>query len=122
MKLTNLQIYNYAVALTTHFQSEEQRFPIKANFYLLKNKNTLVGLAQEIEQERSKVLQENGVLNEETQQYEVSAEKMNVVNQELSDLFSLTQDVHIYTTSIESFGDAELTTAQMEALMFMIED
>jgi hypothetical protein len=34
----------------------------------------------------------------------------------------LEQDVTIYKVNIEAFNDLELTTGQMEALLFMIEE
>lgn len=122
MKLTNLQIYNYAIALTNVFADDQQSLPIKANFYLHKNKSALMALAQELEQTRINIIQTNGALNEETQQYEIPNENISKVNQELADLFALEQEVFIYSVSLDSFGDTSLTTAQMEALMFMIED
>jgi hypothetical protein len=47
---------------------------------------------------------------------------METVAKELNDLFALEQEVQIYTINIDSFGDdLTITTAQMEAIMFMIE-
>jgi hypothetical protein len=47
---------------------------------------------------------------------------MEEASKELSDLFNLKQDVQIYTINIDSFGDdLTITTAQMEAIMFMID-
>ena len=47
---------------------------------------------------------------------------MDIVTKELNDLFNLEQDVQIYTVKIDQFDDdLTITTAQMEALMFMIE-
>lgn len=123
MKLTNLQIYNYASTLLEAFQNTDSKLPIKVNFYLLKNKNTLIELAREIDQSRTAILQSNGTLNEETNQYEITSECIEKTSQELNDLFSLEQDVKIYTVNIDSFGETDvLTTKQMEAILFMIED
>ena len=38
------------------------------------------------------------------------------------EFFDLEQDVTIYKVNIEAFNDLELTTGQMEALLFMIEE
>jgi hypothetical protein len=47
---------------------------------------------------------------------------MEEASKELNDLFNLEQDVQIYTINIDSFGDdLTITTAQMEAIMFMID-
>ena len=47
---------------------------------------------------------------------------MDEVNKELVDLLTLEQEVQIYTINIDNLSDdLALTTAQMEAIMFMIE-
>lgn len=120
--LTNNQIYNYTDSFIKNFSQKDIKFPVKVNFYLLKNQNALLSLAQEIEQERVNIAQEYGILNEETRQYEVPPEKIQEAKKKLNDLFNLTQEVKIYKVKIEDFGNIELTPDQMEALLFMIED
>ena len=120
MKLTNQQIFAYANALAQAFDSE-QKLPIKINFYLQKNKNLLMELAQDIEKTRLNIAETNGKLDEEKKQYAIDPEKIETVQKELEDLFSLEQEVNIYTIDIDSLSDnLTLTTGQMEALMFMI--
>lgn len=120
--LTNNQIYNYVNSLIENFSNIDIKFPVKVNFYLQKNQNTLLALAQELEQERIKIAQEYGVLNEETERYEVPPEKIQEASQKLNDLFDLTQEVKLYKIKLEDFGNIELTSGQMQALLFMIED
>ena len=121
MKLTNNEIYSHANGLLEVFQDNTQKLPIKINFYLQKNKTTLVTLAQEIEQNRISIIQSYGVLNEETQQYIIPQDKIPEASGELNDLFNLEQDVDIYMIDINSLSDDyAMTTAQMEAIMFMI--
>lgn len=121
-KMTNSEIYNIATVLGKAFEDEKQVLPVKVNFYMQKNRATLVALAQEIEKARVDTLQKYGTLNEETNQFEFSSEAAETVVKELNDLLSLEQEVNIYTVSIDSFGDElTLTTGQMEALMFMID-
>ena len=122
MKLTNNEIYMHAQNLMMAFEDKDQKLPIKISFYLQKNKNTLLQLAQDIEKSRIEIAQSYGVLDEETSQYIIPPEKMEEASKELNDLFNLEQDVQIYTISIDSFGDdLTITTAQMEAIMFMID-
>ena len=122
MKLTNNQIYNYAIELQKNFQDEAQKLPIKINFYLQKNKNTLLELAQNIEQARTSIVQNYGELNVDTAQYVVPPEKVAEVSKELEDLFALEQEVQIYTISIDTFPeDMSFTSGQMQAIMFMID-
>lgn len=120
--LTNNQIYNYINSLIENFSKSDIKFPVKVNFYLQKNQNTLLTLAQEIEQERVNIAQEYGILNKETEQYEVPPEKIQEASQKLNDLFDLTQEVKLYKIKLEDFGNIELTSGQMQALLFMIED
>lgn len=122
MKLTNNEIYIYAQNLMMAFEDKNQKLPIKISFYLQKNKNTLLQLAQDIEQSRLEIARSYGELDEESSQYIIPPEKMEEASQELNDLFNLEQDVQIYTINIDSFGDdLTITTAQMEAIMFMID-
>ncbi len=120
--LTNNEIYNYASSLQENFSNNEIKFPIKINFYLQKNLNTLIALAQEIEKQRIEIIQEYGVENKETQKIEVPPEKIPEATEKMNELFDLTQEVQIYKVNLDAFGDIELTSGQMQALLFMIKD
>ena len=122
MKLKNSEIYAYAAALAEAFSDKDQKLPIKINFYLQKNRNKLIEIAQEIEQSRLEIAKTYGTLNEENMQYAIAPDKVEEAQKELTDLFNLEQEVQIYTINIDNFSDdLTITTAQMEALMFMIE-
>lgn len=122
MKLTNNEIYAYARNLAEAFENNDQKLPIKISFYLQKNKNTLIELAQDIEKSRMEIAQNYGEIDESNQQYIIPPERMEEATKELTDLFSLEQEVQIYTVSIDSFDDSFMvTSSQMEAIMFMID-
>ena len=122
MKMTNNEIYSHANQLLEAFQDNTQKLPIKINFYLQKNKNTLVEMAQEIEKTRMEIAQSYGEVDNETQQFIIPPEKAMEASKELNDLFNLEQDVNIYMINADSLSDDyDMTTAQMEAIMFMIE-
>lgn len=122
MMMTNNEIYTYTRQLMEAFQDGEQRLPIKVNFYLQKNKNTLLALAQDIEKARLEIAQTYGVLDENGEQYQIPNEKLADASRELEDLFNLEQDVAISKINIDSLSDdLTLTTAQMEAIMFMVD-
>ena len=122
MKLTNNEIYTHAIALKEAFNDENQKLPIKVNFYLQKNKTLLTQLAMDIEKARVEIAKEYGVLDEESQQYVIANDKIEIASQELNDLFNLEQEVNIYTINIDALSeDLLISTAQMEALMFMID-
>lgn len=122
MTLTNNEIYMYTRQLMDAFQDGEQKLPIKINFYLQKNKNTLLGLAQDIEKARLEIAQNYGTLDEAGEQYVIPNDKLAEASKELEDLFNLEQDVTIHKINIDSLSDdLMLSAAQMEALMFMID-
>ena len=123
MILTNAQIYDYTQALLEAFNDDSLKLPIKLNFYLQKNKKILFDLAQDIERARIEIARSYGELDEETQQYHIRADKVEAASKDLDELFNIEQDVNIYKINIDSLSDDyALTTAQMEAIMFMIED
>lgn len=122
MTMTNNEIYTYTRQLMDAFNDGEQKLPIKINFYLQKNKNTLLSLAQDIEKARLEIAQTYGTLDESGEQYQIPNEKLAEASKELEDLFNLEQDVAIHKISIDSLSDdLMLSAAQMEALMFMID-
>jgi hypothetical protein len=122
MTLKNSEIYNYANALAQEFGQQEVKLPLKVNFYLQKNLKELVALAQDIEQQRVSIASEYGTLNEETQQYEIPPENIDSATRKLNELFNLTQDVKIYKVKLDAFGDTDISNAQMQALLFMIDE
>lgn len=120
--MKNSVIYNQTLALNKAFEDTTQYLPIKVNFYLQKNKSLLEQLTQDIEKARRDILEQYSILNEEKGQFEPIPEKIEILTQELNDLFNLEQEVNIYTVKIDDFGeDLSLTTGQMQALMFMID-
>ena len=122
MIMTNNEIYVRARQLMEAFQDGEQKLPIKINFYLQKNKNTLLTLAQDIEKTRLEIAQSYGQLDENGEQFIIPNDKLIEASKELEDLFSLEQDVMIYKINIDALtDDLTMTTAQMEAIMFMID-
>lgn len=121
MKLTNNQIYTMANQLT-QISHLDIYIPAKANFFIQKNISTIAAAAQEIDVARLEILKRYGKLDEQGQHYTIPAENSNIVNQEFNDLFNIEQELDIKTFSIEALGNTEFTTAQMQAIMFMIED
>ena len=112
MKLTNQQIYSYAKAINDAFQDNTQYLPVKVNFFILKNKNTLLALAQDIENSRIEIIRNYGEINEDGSQFIVPEDKIDVANNELSDLFNIEQDVDIRVISIDAFPEnISLTTS-----------
>jgi hypothetical protein len=122
MKFTNNEIYNLATRLNEMFQDTNQRLPIKLNFFLQKNKKTLLEFAQEIEESRMDILRTYGEIDEESGNLRIPEDKVAAANKEIIDLLSLEQEVAIKTVKFEDIPeDISLTTGQMEAIIFMID-
>lgn len=122
MKLTNNQIYNYASQLVRSFTDFSLRLPARINFYIQKNKQTIISLGEEIDKARTEILYHYGTPNEEGI-INIPPDRIEEAQRELNDLFDIEQDVNILKFSIEKFtDDISLSIEQMEAIMFMIEE
>lgn len=122
MKLTNNEIYSYAIALNEAFADNTQRLPMKVNFYLQKNKKTLITLGQDIEESRLEIIRNYGEATEDGIAYSIPIDKVDAAQKEFEDLLALEQEVEIYMIKADNLpDDISLTTGQMEAIMFMID-
>ena len=122
MKLTNMQIYTYAQKLNGVFQDTSIYLPARINFYIQKNKNTILALGEEIEKIRINIFQKYGE-NTEDGLLVIPSEKIQTAQRELDDLLAIEQEVNILKFSIEKFtDDISLSMEQMDAIMFMIEE
>ena len=119
--MTNLEIYNYANALSSTF-TEDLTLPVKVNFYLQKNMNTIMEAGRDIEKTRMEIVQRYGTATEDGAGIEIPNDKIEEVNKELEDLFSLEQDIKIHEISLEAFANVELSSSQVAAIAFMIKD
>ena len=122
MKFNNYEIYQIANALAQVFDNLDMYIPAKANFFIQKNISTFASAAQEIEKARFEVAKQYGVPDESGQQYKIAEDKIEIAAKEFNELFAIEQELDIKTFSIEALGNAEFTPAQMQAIMFMIED
>ena len=91
------------------------------NFFLQRNKKTLLTLAQEIEEARIQIAHTYGTDSGDGN-FVIAPENIEVAQNELNQLFTIEQDIDIKKISFDDLDpDMELTSAQMEALMVMIE-
>ena len=120
MKLNNGLIYQYALNLSEALNDNDLQMPVAILFSIEKNKQTLMTVAQDIEKYRMDIIKKYG--EEVNGNYNVPQEKIEIANKELQDLFSIEQEVNIYKFNIEDLGDIKLTSNQMNAILFMIED
>lgn len=119
--MTNANIYEYALGFKNKFQDAEMLMPAAVSFSIVKNKKTLFTLAEDIERYRVDILNKyHAVLNDD--RLSISPDNVEAVNKELEDLLNISQEVNIYTFSIEELKDVSLTSSQMESILFMINE
>ena len=121
MKLKNNQIYEYSQRLVI-FANNNSRMPVRINFYLQKNIQTITQAAEEIEHTRLELAAQYGVINEAQTGYDIPNENIPIINKELNDLFSLEQEINIHIFKLADFDGIELTYQELSAIMFMIEE
>ena len=119
-KMNNGMIYQYALALNEALNDNDLQMPVAVIFSIEKNKQTLMTVAQDVEKYRMDIIKKYG--EEVDGNYNVLQDKIEIANKELQDLFSIEQEVNIYKFNIEDLGDIKLTSNQMNAILFMIED
>ena len=120
VKMNNGMIYQYALTLNEALNDNDLQMPVAVIFSIEKNKQTLMAIAQDVEKYRMDIIKKYG--EEVNGNYNVPQDKIEIANKELQDLFSIEQEVNIYKFNIEDLGDIKLTSNQMNAILFMIED
>ena len=124
--MKNTEIYNIAsglVSLYNQMAEENLKFPVKINFYFQKNMKSLVEMAQEIESERTQIISKYGSPSEDDPAtIKIDPDKASEANKELTDFFTLEQEVTINTIDLECFDGIEMTPQQVEAISFMIKE
>lgn len=122
INLRNGEIFSVAIILKEFCENPELVLPIKANFYLQKNKAVLLELAQEIETARNEIFAKYGTLNDEGTGYNFEEAVIADANAELEELLMLSQEVSLYMINIDDFKDIKLNNQEMSALMLMIDE
>ena len=119
--MTNGEIYQLAVGLINNFNDNETYMPAAVAFSIQKNKSSFAAIAEEIEKSRMSIIQHYSKTTDENG-FNVPAESIEEANKELVDLLSIEQEVKIYMFEVSKIEDIKFTSAQMQAIMFMIED
>lgn len=119
MKLTNKKIYEYATNLVA--LNIDGKLPVRISFFLQKNIQQIISLAQEIDAAKMKLGEQYGEASEQGG-YLIPPENLPFVNQEINDLMSLEQDVNLHVFKLEDFDSIELTYKELSDIMFMIEE
>jgi hypothetical protein len=123
MLLQNSFIFEYTKLLDSVVADETLRFPARVNFIIQKNLNTFATLFGEINKQRMLTCEmySTGVSEAGNFLFEDKEKRIQAEN-ELSDLLNDTQEVTIKKFPLSAIEHLNLTSKQMEVLMFMIED
>ena len=104
-----------------YFDDNENKMSVAIAYAIQKNKQTLVTIAQEIEQNRHIILTRYGTLQEDGNFF-IPKEAIAEANSELQKLLQIQEEVKIYTLTLEELQSTQLTMSQMNTLMFMIDE
>lgn len=118
----NKEIYNFYFLINENIINENITLPIKVNFAIQKNFTLLLKLSEEIEQVKQKICAQNGNYVPEENSFKIDKDKIESTQQQLDDLMEIKQEVKIHTIKLEDLENIQLTSKQMQALLFMIED
>lgn len=122
MKISNKNIYDYALILKQKYSDCNIKMPVKIGFFLQKNISTITELAKEVEIAKMKIGSEYGSPNEDNTGFQIPIENLEKANKELQDLIDIEQEVNLHMFKLDDFENIELTYDQLEAIMFMIEE
>ena len=120
--MTNDEIYRCAIGIMNALSNIDTPMPAAISFSITKNKKTISALAEDIEKYRIDILNRYGAKIVENNMVSIPEEKVDDANKELEELLTISQEVRIYTFSIEDLQDVNLSPAQMEAILFMIDE
>lgn len=120
--MTHSEIYDIAVKLLNNFTDVDNIYlSAAAAFSIQKNKQNFLSVANEIEESRMSVLNKYNI-GGENEEIQIATENIENANKELKDLLSIESEMKIYTFAIEELDGIKFTPAQMEAILFMIQE
>lgn len=123
VSLKRSKIYEYAQNLQNTFADDNLILPIKISYAINKNKILFANYAQEVEFYRNKVIKKYGSQDEENSNmyFFESQEEQNKAAKEFDAFMDEEERVKIYIVDLNDIPeDAQITTKQIEAIMFMI--
>lgn len=122
IQLSNRTIYIVAQLLNKQFLDDSTALvlPVTVNFPLQKNIKVLTDAAEIIEKARLDIGKKYGTVIADG--YDIAPDKREQAQQELNDLFKIDQVLDIQKIPLSALSNVALTTQQMQALLFMIED
>lgn len=126
MDMSKQIIYDRAVILDKLFIQDnlQLELPIKVNYILHKNIETLRSLALEIDKKRLAIGEKYADNSKQNEEGSISIKKefIDLANHDLQSLMSENVNVPIVKLKISDFQDVKITSELMQAIFFMIEE
>jgi hypothetical protein len=120
--MSNKNINDATMALLINFNDQKDLvLPIPLNFAIQKNLMELARQNEIIEKMRNDIGNKYGQLQNDNS-YFIPEDKREEVSKELQQLLSLEQPVDIRKVHLKDLDGLQLTSQQMQALLFMIEE
>ena len=116
---SNNQIYQIAMGIKNHPFKDDTYIPIKFNFYIQKNIETILKEFENIEKHKNDIILHYGELN--NGQVTIPSDKIDNANKELDSLGDIKQEVDIYMIPLSNIEGLNLTTGELKSIMFMID-
>ena len=120
--MKNTEIYETARGLIENINPLNLLLPVKVSFYLQKNIKAIVDIATDIDNARMEIFNRYGTPDPETGAYNFEEDVQMKINQELTDLFELEQEVPIYEISLDAFDEVKLDMKQVQAISYMLKE
>ncbi len=121
--MTNLEILNKYIELIKIFnETDALILPIKVNYTLQKNIASLSIQVSLIEKMRDSIGKKFGTYTPDENMYTIPPENLERASDELKILMNSKEEVEIRKIAFQELQDLTLTSKQMQALLFMIEE
>ena len=123
MILTNGQIYSSAQKLIKFNENFHKELSVVLNYYIQNNINKLMQAGIEIEKSINFISNKYGESSkDDPNMIIIKDEYKEKAQKELDDLASIKQNIDIHLIKLSELKDLELSSEDLQALLFMIED
>lgn len=122
--MKNSDIYTHYTQLYNNFHECQELLPIKLNFAIQKNLTLMEGSFKALEISKLAIYKKYGTPTDENDgTVFIPKENLEKAQNDMDELMDLDQEIQIRTVHFSDIpDDVKLTSQQMAALIFMIED
>ena len=121
--MSNREVYETTVKLQKFFGENNELFlPVVINYAIQRNLNILMPICKAIEKSRNTIGEKYGIFNPEDNSYHIEPDNILMAEKEMENLMDLEEKIEIRMITLEDLSELKLSSAQMAALLFMIEE